>query len=355
MGKRDVRWILDAACRDRSLDELPPLAEALRPIRRPDAETIERAHRQRKRSETDSDAALDPHPRPARLLDGEGEDGPAEGQNVSLVRPYGIAGGDAAQPRYALPLSTIVRTTANDSQLRKLLPEQQRICYLCREPHDINQVAERLSHPIGVARMLVADLVEDGFLAVQPNGASARLSRGDSIALPAKVSEGTLVIGLGWEAPGGNGLGFDLDASAIGAKNGKVYSDLHFVFFNNLRTPEGSISHTGEDAGVEGDQETILVHFAEMPADIDKIVFALSIYEGKGRNQNIGQVRNAYIRIASYGWEIARYEFSEETATETAMVFGELYRYQGEWKFRAVGQGYASGLPGIAIDFGVNV
>ena len=94
-----------------------------------------------------------------------------------------------------------------------------------------------------------------------------------------------------------------------------------------------------------------------LPADVDKIVFPVSIYDAEARSQNFGQVRNAYIRIVNQagGAEVARYDLSEDAATETAMVFGELYRNGAEWKFRAVGQGYASGLVGIAQDFGVNV
>ena len=107
----------------------------------------------------------------------------------------------------------------------------------------------------------------------------------------------------------------------------------------------------------EGDDEQIKVNLAGLPAEVDKIVFPVSIYDAENRNQNFGQVRNAYIRVINQagGAEIARYDLSEDAATETAMVFGELYRNGAEWKFRAVGQGYASGLVGIAQDFGVNV
>lgn len=354
VDERDARWVLDAACRDRSLDELPPLAEALRHLRRADAETVERAHRQRE--ETARKAALTPRPRPVRLLTNDGDQDFSEGSDENFVRPYAIAGEDAARPRYRLPIDSVVRTAADASQLVGLLPEQQRICHFCREPHDINQISEQLSIPLGVARILVVDLLEAGLLAVQSDAVPAWLSKGGSIELTTEASGATLVVGLGWEVPKGNGPDFELDASAIGTKGGMVYSGHYFVFFNNLRGPNNSIVHTGDDAGMDGDRETILINLAALPADLDKVVFPVSIYEAEGRHQNFGQVRNAYIRITALGGrEIAHYSFSEETATETAMIFGELYRFRGKWNFRAVGQGYASGLRGIAMDFGVNV
>ena len=107
----------------------------------------------------------------------------------------------------------------------------------------------------------------------------------------------------------------------------------------------------------EGDDEQINVNLAGVPAEIDKIVFPVSIYDADARQQNFGQVRNAFIRVVNQAdsAELARYDLSEDASTETAMVFGELYRAGAEWKFRAVGQGYATGLRGIAQDFGVNV
>jgi len=140
---------------------------------------------------------------------------------------------------------------------------------------------------------------------------------------------------------------------------GKVVSDGHFVFFNNKSTPDQTIVHTGDNvtgAG-EGDDEQINVNLAALPADIDKIVFPVSIYDAESRSQNFGQVRNAFIRVVNQagGAEIARYDLSEDASTETAMIFGEVYRNAAEWKFRAVGQGYSNGLAGIARDFGVNV
>jgi tellurium resistance protein TerD len=136
-------------------------------------------------------------------------------------------------------------------------------------------------------------------------------------------------------------------------------SDKHFVFFNNLKSPDGSVEHTGDNltGEGEGDDETIKVNLAAVPAEVDKIVFPVSIYEGDTRQQSFGQVRNAFIRVVNQagGAEIARYDLSEDASTETAMIFGELYRNGAEWKFRAVGQGYASGLRGIAQDYGVTI
>jgi len=187
------------------------------------------------------------------------------------------------------------------------------------------------------------------------------LSKGGNVSLTKEAPGLTAVtVGLGWDVRTTTGTDFDLDASAILAgTDGKVTSDANFVFFNNLKSPDGSVEHTGDNitGEGEGDDEQIKVNLASVPADVDKIVFPVSIYDAVTRSQNFGQVRNAYIRIVNQagGAELARYDLSEDAATETAMVFGELYRNGAEWKFRAVGQGYASGLEGIARDFGVNL
>ena len=187
------------------------------------------------------------------------------------------------------------------------------------------------------------------------------LSKGGNVSLTKEAPNLTaVVVGLGWDARTTTGSDFDLDASALLTNDqGKVLSDQHFVFFNNLRSPDGSVEHTGDNltGEGEGDDEAIKVNLAGVPAEIDKIVFPVSIYEGESRQQSFGQVRNAFIRVVNQagGTEIARYDLTEDASTETAMVFGELYRNGAEWKFRAVGQGYASGLRGIAQDFGVNL
>lgn len=187
------------------------------------------------------------------------------------------------------------------------------------------------------------------------------LSKGGNVSLT-KQAPGlrAVTVGLGWDARTTDGKPFDLDASAIGCRpDGKVASDEHFVFFNNLRSPDGAIEHTGDNVTGEGagDDEQIKVDLAGAPADLDRVVFPVSIYDADSRGQSFGQVRNAFIRVVNQAdnAEIARYDLSEDASTETAMVFGELYRNGSEWKFRAVGQGYTSGLGGIARDFGVDV
>ncbi|WP_238420244.1 TerD family protein [Gordonia sp. 'Campus'] len=187
------------------------------------------------------------------------------------------------------------------------------------------------------------------------------LSKGGNVSLTKEAPGLTAVsVGLGWDIRTTTGTDFDLDASAIAlGADKKVVSDQHFVFFNNLRSPDGSIEHTGDNltGEGEGDDEVIKVDLAGVPPNIESIVFPVSIYDADARSQSFGQVRNAFIRVVNQagGAEIARYDLSEDASTETAMVFGELYRHGSEWKFRAVGQGYASGLAGIARDFGVNV
>ncbi|MGW1495613.1 TerD family protein [Streptomyces sp. NBC_01410] len=187
------------------------------------------------------------------------------------------------------------------------------------------------------------------------------LSKGGNVSLTKAAPNLTAVtVGLGWDARSTTGTDFDLDASALLTNaEGKVASDGNFVFFNNLKSPDGSVEHTGDNitGEGEGDDEQIKVNLASVPADVDKIVFPVSIYEAESRQQSFGQVRNAFIRVVnqSDNNELARYDLSEDASTETAMVFGELYRNGAEWKFRAIGQGYASGLRGIAQDFGVNV
>ncbi|NUS13713.1 MAG: TerD family protein [Streptomyces sp.] len=186
------------------------------------------------------------------------------------------------------------------------------------------------------------------------------LAKGGNVSLSKAAPNLTRVqIGLGWRARSTTGADFDLDASALLCGNGRVLGDEFFVFYNNLKSPEGSVEHTGDDltGGSGGDDETILVDLTLVPERADKIVFPVSIYDADARAQTFGQVSDAYIRVVNQndGAELARYDLTEDASTETAMIFGELYRYSGEWKFRAVGQGYASGLRGIALDFGVNV
>ena len=190
---------------------------------------------------------------------------------------------------------------------------------------------------------------------------SISLTKGGNISLT-KEAPGlsAVVVGLGWDARTTDGQAFDLDSSAIACNaGGTVFSPQHFVFFNNLQSPEGAIQHTGDNLTGEGagDDEQIKVNLASLAAEADKVVFPVSIYDADARSQSFGQVRNAFIRVvnAADQKELARYDLTEDASTETAMVFGELYRNGADWKFRAVGQGYASGLSGIARDYGVNV
>jgi len=169
-----------------------------------------------------------------------------------------------------------------------------------------------------------------------------------------------IIVGLGWDARATDGAAFDLDTSAFLVKlDGKVRSDADFCFFNNKTVADGAVQHQGDNttgAG-EGDDEVIKVELAKIPADLDKVVFTVTIYDADTRKQNFGQVSRAYIRIVNEdnGQEIARYDLSEDASIETAMIFGEIYRVGADWKFKAVGQGFAGGLGPLAASFGVNV
>ncbi|TKA11175.1 TerD family protein [Actinacidiphila oryziradicis] len=187
------------------------------------------------------------------------------------------------------------------------------------------------------------------------------LSKGGNVSLSKEAPGLTaVVVGLGWDVRTTTGADYDLDASALlcGA-DGKVLSDQHFVFFNNLASPDRSVEHSGDNltGGGDGDDEQIKVNLAAVAAQVERIAFPVSIYDAEKRGQSFGQVRNAFIRIVNQAdnRELARYDLTEDASTETAMIFGELYRHGTEWKFRAIGQGYASGLAGIATDYGVHV
>jgi len=157
-----------------------------------------------------------------------------------------------------------------------------------------------------------------------------------------------------------DGTAFDLDASAfvLGA-NERVRMDNDFIFYGNLASNDGSITHTGDNrTGVgEGDDEAIKVNLTKVAADVQKIAVGVSIHEAEARQQNFGMVRAAFIRVVNDQTqeELARYDLSEDASTETAMIFGEVYRNGSEWKFRAVGQGFTGGLAPLARHFGVEV
>lgn len=169
-----------------------------------------------------------------------------------------------------------------------------------------------------------------------------------------------MIVGLGWDVRATDGAGFDLDGSAFLLKSdGKVRSDSDFIFYNSTKSACGSVEHSGDNrtgAG-EGDDETVTVELDKVPADVDKISICVTIHDAEARNQNFGMVNKAYIRCvnAAGNTEVARYDLSEDGSTETALVFGEIYRNGSDWKFKAVGQGFKGGLGPLAKSFGVNV
>lgn len=168
-----------------------------------------------------------------------------------------------------------------------------------------------------------------------------------------------ILVGLGWDPRATDGAKFDLDASALllGA-NGKVRSESDFIFYNQLKSPDGSVEHTGDNTTGEGDgdDESIKVDLTRIPADVEKVVFIVTIHDAEARKQSFGQVGGSFIRIVNNttNAEVVRYDLAEDASTETAMIFAELYRNSGEWKFRAVGQGYAGGLKALANSYGLN-
>ena len=170
-----------------------------------------------------------------------------------------------------------------------------------------------------------------------------------------------IVVGLGWDVNKyDGGFSFDLDTAAfLTGANGKVTADTDFVFYNNLRHPSGSVTHLGDNlTGIgDGDDEQIKVALDQVPANIEKIAFTVTIHEAMERSQNFGQVSNSYIRVMdeANGTELIRYDLGEDFSIETAIVVGELYRHNGEWKFNAVGSGYQGGLAALCGNFGINI
>ena len=187
------------------------------------------------------------------------------------------------------------------------------------------------------------------------------LQKGGNVSL-SKQAPGLKQVrfGLGWDLRKTDGSAYDLDASAfVLDAGGKVLSDQHFVFYNNPQDPSGSVKHLGDNrtGEGEGDDEVVEIDLALMTPSTAKVAFVVTIHDAEARKQNFGQVSNAYIRAlnAEGDQEIARYDLSEDASTETAMIFGEMYRHNDEWKFKAIGQGYAGGLAAVARDYGVNL
>ncbi len=187
------------------------------------------------------------------------------------------------------------------------------------------------------------------------------LKKGGKMSLSKEAPElRKVLVGLGWDARATDGVDFDLDASAFLLNaTGKVRSEYDFIFYNQLKSQCGSVQHTGDNrtgAG-EGDDEAILIDLNKVPLEVQKITFAVTIHEAIQRKQNFGQVGNAFIRLvdAETNAEVARYDLAEDASTETAMIFGEIYRHGSEWKFGAVGQGYIGGLEAICCNYGINI
>lgn len=187
------------------------------------------------------------------------------------------------------------------------------------------------------------------------------LSKGQNVSLSkTDPSLKNVLIGLGWDARSSDGQDFDLDASIFMAgENGKVPSDSHFIFYNQLRSPCGGVEHTGDNltGDGDGDDESLIVRLDQVQANIKSLFITVTIHEAEARKQNFGQVSNAFVRLVNHdtGEEVLRFDLSEDYSTETAMVFGELYRHNSEWKFRAIGQGYSGGLFALCKQYGVNV
>ncbi|MFW2076524.1 TerD family protein [Acinetobacter sp. ULE_I010] len=169
-----------------------------------------------------------------------------------------------------------------------------------------------------------------------------------------------VLVGLGWDARSTDGVDFDLDASAfLLGENDKVRGEHDFIFYNQTRSPEGSVEHTGDNrtGDGDGDDEAVKIDLSKVPADVSKVAITVTIHDAENRGQNFGQVQNAFIRVVNdqSHVEIVRFDLNEDYSTETAMIFGELYRHNGEWKFRAVGQGYNGGLSAMCRQYGISI
>lgn len=187
------------------------------------------------------------------------------------------------------------------------------------------------------------------------------LAKGGNVNLSKEdPSLNKISIGLGWDVRATSGFDYDLDASAfLLGVNGRVHSDNDFIFYNKLISDCRSVQHQGDNrtGEGEGDDEVIKVELNKVPSRVEKISFTVTIHDAINRGQNFGQVNQAFIRIVNdvTGTEVARYDLSEDASTVTAMIFGELYRYNGDWKFKAIGQGFNQGLGPLAANYGVDV
>lgn len=191
---------------------------------------------------------------------------------------------------------------------------------------------------------------------------AVNLSKGQKVDLT-KTNPGLVKVkvGLGWDTNKyDGGSSFDLDATAFCLNgSGKVNSDSDFIYYNNKSNTNGAIQLSGDNQTGEGagDDESLTIDLSQVPANIEKVAFCITIHDAASRNQNFGQVANAFVRILKDGTneELIRYDLGEDFSIETAVVVAELYRHNGEWKFSAVGSGYRDGLAGLCSDFGVQV
>jgi len=157
-------------------------------------------------------------------------------------------------------------------------------------------------------------------------------------------------VGLGWDTNNSStGMAFDLDASVfVMGENKKILTDNHFVFYNNPKTPDGAVEHTGDNltGDGDGDDEQIKVDLSKIDANASEICIVVTIHEAEDRKQNFGQVRNSYIRIfdSNSNTELLKYELEEDFSIETAIEFGRIYKRGADWKFEAVGTGMKGGL-----------
>ncbi|MBF0230406.1 MAG: TerD family protein [Desulfamplus sp.] len=193
---------------------------------------------------------------------------------------------------------------------------------------------------------------------------SVTLSKGGRLSL-SKESPGLskIQIGLGWDSRATDGAQYDLDASVfLLSSAGKVRSDNDFVFYNNLKAVNGAVEHMGDNltGDGDGDDEVVKLNLKQLETeapDVEKLAFVVTIHDAEARKQNFGQINNAFIRIVNQddNKEIVRYDLSEDYSMETAMIFGEVYFKTGEWRFTAVGQGYAGGLAAVCKNYGVDI
>lgn len=190
---------------------------------------------------------------------------------------------------------------------------------------------------------------------------AVNLQKGGNVNLSKEAPNlNKLLIGLGWDLRATDGEAFDLDGSAfLLTETGKVRSDADFIFYNQTQSDNGAVVYQGDNrtgAG-DGDDEVITLELSKIPADVAKVAIAVTIHDAQARKQNFGQVSSAFIRCVNHDnqVEIARFDLSEDASVETAMIFGEVYRHNGEWKFKAIGQGFQGGLAALAQHFGVNV